>query len=97
MVPGESQSKGVFLSLNRASHWVGSLFRFIASLFCFFLFSLLPLWILLLVHGAKMFAINMPLCFSDLSTYLADLLHVLSELPRQLNFIEHTSDIGWKE
>ncbi|CAN6163548.1 unnamed protein product [Urochloa humidicola] len=26
-----------------------------------------------------------------------DLLHVLSELPRQLNFIEHTSDIGWKE
>jgi beta-glucuronosyltransferase len=27
----------------------------------------------------------------------ADLLHVLSELPRQFNFIEHTSDIGWEE
>ncbi|KAJ7292389.1 hypothetical protein O6H91_Y280500 [Diphasiastrum complanatum] len=26
-----------------------------------------------------------------------DLLHVLSYLPRDLNFIEHTSDIGWKE
>ncbi|KAJ1691273.1 hypothetical protein LUZ63_015428 [Rhynchospora breviuscula] len=26
-----------------------------------------------------------------------DLLHVLSSLPRQMNFIEHTSDIGWKE
>ncbi|CAL9182895.1 unnamed protein product [Musa hybrid cultivar] len=26
-----------------------------------------------------------------------DLLYTLSSLPRQLNFIEHTSDIGWKE
>ncbi|XP_072960027.1 beta-glucuronosyltransferase GlcAT14A-like [Typha angustifolia] len=26
-----------------------------------------------------------------------DLLYVLSSLPRQLNFLEHTSDIGWKE
>eukprot|EP00249_Psilotum_nudum_P019271 c27174_g2_i2 orf=319-1620(+) len=26
-----------------------------------------------------------------------DLLHVLSYLPKDLNFIEHTSDIGWKE
>lgn len=26
-----------------------------------------------------------------------DLLHVLSSIPRELNFIEHTSDIGWKE
>ncbi|KAG0455956.1 hypothetical protein HPP92_023744 [Vanilla planifolia] len=26
-----------------------------------------------------------------------DLLYSLSSLPRQLNFIEHTSDIGWKE
>lgn len=26
-----------------------------------------------------------------------DLLHVLSTIPRELNFIEHTSDIGWKE
>ncbi|KAJ7549165.1 hypothetical protein O6H91_07G043200 [Diphasiastrum complanatum] len=26
-----------------------------------------------------------------------DLLHVLSYLPRDVNFIEHTSDIGWKE
>lgn len=26
-----------------------------------------------------------------------DLLHVFSYLPRDLNFIEHTSDIGWKE
>lgn len=27
----------------------------------------------------------------------ADLLHVFSYLPRDLNFIQHTSDIGWKE
>ncbi|XP_043706661.1 beta-glucuronosyltransferase GlcAT14B-like [Telopea speciosissima] len=26
-----------------------------------------------------------------------DLLHTLSYLPRDLNFIDHTSDIGWKE
>ncbi|KAJ3691917.1 hypothetical protein LUZ60_012267 [Juncus effusus] len=26
-----------------------------------------------------------------------DLLYVLSNYPRQMNFIEHTSDIGWKE
>ncbi|XP_059432147.1 beta-glucuronosyltransferase GlcAT14B-like [Corylus avellana] len=26
-----------------------------------------------------------------------DLLHALSAIPRELNFIEHTSDIGWKE
>ncbi|KAI5072626.1 hypothetical protein GOP47_0012732 [Adiantum capillus-veneris] len=26
-----------------------------------------------------------------------DLLHVLSFLPRDLNFLEHTSDLGWKE
>ncbi|CAI9298406.1 unnamed protein product [Lactuca saligna] len=26
-----------------------------------------------------------------------DLLHTLSTVPRDLNFIEHTSDIGWKE
>ncbi|CAN6457226.1 unnamed protein product [Victoria cruziana] len=26
-----------------------------------------------------------------------DLLHTLSGIPRDLNFIEHTSDIGWKE
>ncbi|XP_002965647.2 beta-glucuronosyltransferase GlcAT14A [Selaginella moellendorffii] len=26
-----------------------------------------------------------------------DLLHVLSYLPKDLNFIDHTSDIGWKE
>ena len=28
---------------------------------------------------------------------LADLLHSMSSLPRDLNFIDHTSDIGWKE
>ncbi|KAK3137147.1 hypothetical protein QOZ80_5BG0448470 [Eleusine coracana subsp. coracana] len=26
-----------------------------------------------------------------------DLIHVFSKLPRDLNFIDHTSDIGWKE
>lgn len=26
-----------------------------------------------------------------------DLLHSLSSIPRELNFIDHTSDIGWKE
>uniref|UniRef100_J3LRR3 Protein xylosyltransferase n=1 Tax=Oryza brachyantha TaxID=4533 RepID=J3LRR3_ORYBR len=25
-----------------------------------------------------------------------DLMHVFSKLPRDLNFIDHTSDIGWK-
>ncbi|KAF5770467.1 putative glycosyl transferase, family 14 [Helianthus annuus] len=30
-------------------------------------------------------------------TTLTDLLHTLSTVPRELNFIEHTSDIGWKE
>ncbi|WVZ10084.1 hypothetical protein V8G54_014614 [Vigna mungo] len=28
---------------------------------------------------------------------MPDLLHTLSSTPRHLNFIEHTSDIGWKE
>ncbi|KAI3694818.1 hypothetical protein L1987_77799 [Smallanthus sonchifolius] len=28
---------------------------------------------------------------------LTDLLHTFSTVPRDLNFIEHTSDIGWKE
>ena len=27
----------------------------------------------------------------------ADLIHVFSSVPRHLNFIDHTSDIGWKE
>jgi hypothetical protein len=27
----------------------------------------------------------------------ADLLHVFSNVSKDLNFIEHTSDIGWKE
>ncbi|KAM1051009.1 hypothetical protein PS1_032819 [Malus domestica] len=26
-----------------------------------------------------------------------DLLHIFSFLPRELNFLEHTSNIGWKE
>jgi hypothetical protein len=26
----------------------------------------------------------------------ADMMEVFSELPRDLNFIDHTSDIGWK-
>ncbi|EEF37923.1 acetylglucosaminyltransferase, putative [Ricinus communis] len=29
--------------------------------------------------------------------FCTDLLHTLSGIPRNLNFIEHTSDIGWKE
>lgn len=28
---------------------------------------------------------------------VTDMLHTLSPIPRNLNFIEHTSDIGWKE
>lgn len=27
----------------------------------------------------------------------ADLIHVFSAVPRHLNFIDHTSDLGWKE
>lgn len=30
-------------------------------------------------------------------SFYTDLLHTLSTIPRELNFIEHTSDIGWKE
>jgi len=42
--------------------------------------------------------IKMPHCFfSDLPILLPDLLHVLSKLPGQLNFIKHTCNIGWKE
>lgn len=36
-------------------------------------------------------ALDYPLITQD------DLLYVLSYLPRDLNFIEHTSDLGWKE
>lgn len=38
--------------------------------------------------------------FSDsdmVSTLLSDLSHVLSSVSRDLNFIDHTSDLGWKE
>jgi len=40
--------------------------------------------------------------FNDLIVLLAlfvvsDILHIFSYLPRYLNFIEHTSNIGWKE
>ncbi|GLJ10217.1 hypothetical protein SUGI_0124240 [Cryptomeria japonica] len=36
-------------------------------------------------------AVDYPIITQD------DLLHVLSVLPRDLNFIDHTSDLGWKE
>lgn len=29
--------------------------------------------------------------------FIPDLLHIFSYLPRDLNFLEHTSNIGWKE
>lgn len=29
--------------------------------------------------------------------FLTDILHTLFDIPRDLNFIEHTSDIGWKK
>lgn len=29
--------------------------------------------------------------------FVSDLLHTFSSLPRDLNFIDHTSNIGWKE
>jgi beta-glucuronosyltransferase len=32
-----------------------------------------------------------------LPSYLTDILHIFSYIPRDLNFIEHTSNIGWKE
>jgi hypothetical protein len=35
-----------------------------------------------------------PFCLLSLA---ADLIHVFSSVPRHLNFIDHTSDIGWKE
>ncbi|KAL2330039.1 hypothetical protein Fmac_017620 [Flemingia macrophylla] len=33
----------------------------------------------------------------SLSLSILDLLHAFSHLPRHLNFIDHTSDIGWKD
>ncbi|XP_042390135.1 beta-glucuronosyltransferase GlcAT14A-like isoform X2 [Zingiber officinale] len=36
-------------------------------------------------------AVDYPLVTQD------DLLHVFTSLPRNLNFIDHTSDLGWKE
>lgn len=36
-------------------------------------------------------------CFLSLAICCTDMLHTLSTIPRNLNFIEHTSDIGWKE
>lgn len=36
--------------------------------------------------------------FSDLGfAGFADLLHILSFVPRDLNFVNHTSYIGWRE
>ncbi|TVU47539.1 hypothetical protein EJB05_07144 [Eragrostis curvula] len=32
-----------------------------------------------------------------LTSYLTDILHIFSYIPRDLNFIEHTSNIGWRE
>ncbi|XP_020401607.1 beta-glucuronosyltransferase GlcAT14A isoform X1 [Zea mays] len=32
-----------------------------------------------------------------LPPYLSDILHILSYMPKGLNFIEHTINIGWKE
>lgn len=33
----------------------------------------------------------------DCGSFLKDLLHTFSYLPRDLNFVDHTSNIGWKE
>lgn len=37
--------------------------------------------------------------FANISIYFGvlDLLHIFSYLPRDLNFLEHTSNFGWKE
>lgn len=37
------------------------------------------------------------LLFDGFVVGLLDLLHTFSYLPRDLNFIDHTSEIGWKE
>lgn len=31
-----------------------------------------------------------------LCDFFSDLIHAFSELPRDLNFIQHTSRLGWK-
>lgn len=36
------------------------------------------------------------LLFVDLININADLIYAFSELPRDLNFIQHTSRLGWK-
>jgi len=60
------------------------------SMFWFYLFLVYSNWQL---SGVLDF------CAHDFSllSLAADLIHVFSSVPRHLNFIDHTSDIGWKE
>ncbi|KAJ0614369.1 putative glycosyl transferase, family 14 [Helianthus annuus] len=37
------------------------------------------------------------LLFSNIFVFVSDLIYVFSSLPRDVNFIDHTSNIGWKE
>lgn len=29
--------------------------------------------------------------------FVSDMIHVFSSVPRDFNFVDHTSDLGWKE
>ncbi|CAF2166694.1 unnamed protein product [Brassica rapa subsp. narinosa] len=52
---------------------------------------------ILLREGAEWdWFINLSSSDYPLMTQDADLLHIFSHLPRDLNFIDHTSNIGWK-
>ena len=57
--------------------------------FCYCSFKSLFIWVFLLYELTN---------FVDgFWNFLLDLLHTFSYLPRDLNFIDHTSNIGWKE
>lgn len=58
---------------------------------------------LMLVSACVWLVSSLPSIFRSVLNYqhscyfVTDLLHIFSYLPRDLNFIDHTSDFGWKE
>ncbi|KAH7446500.1 hypothetical protein KP509_01G059300 [Ceratopteris richardii] len=58
-------------------------------------------WVLDLIHIHELEIFNeakfVSLRFEGSTDSYEDLLHVLSYLPRDLNFVEHTSELDWKE
>ncbi|XP_052171930.1 beta-glucuronosyltransferase GlcAT14C isoform X1 [Diospyros lotus] len=48
-------------------------------------------------HGLGLSGFVLDIRDNSTSMRVKDLLHIFSYLPRDLNFLEHTSNIGWKE